>query len=423
MQLSYADTMLINPLGFMVLLLCCLALLLVERRYAFWPILIMVFFVSQAQRIVIFSLDFNQMRILVLVGLVRILFKGELAGLKRHKLDYLIIGYALVWALAHIARDGGGAIVFSLGQIVDLIVPYFVFRCLVQNYEDLINTVKLMSILTIFLSVFFIYESQTGRNIFSIFGGVPEFTDIRQGRLRCQGAFSHPIIAGVYFAVIVPLFAALWWNKNKVLATAGLVAALLIIVTSASSTPVFALLSALLAALFFYFRKNMKRIRWSAFSLLVLLHFIMKAPVWHLISRVSATGGSTSYFRYMLIDTTINNFSSWWLFGSSAYIGWYAYGMHDLTNQYVLSAISGGFFSLILFISILAVAFGAVGRSWRCNKENREKMIMIWALGCSLFALAMSFIGVALWGQLIILWPMLLAMIVSIDNHKSDVNI
>jgi len=32
----------------------------------------------------------------------------------------------------------------------------------------------------------------------------------------------------------------------------------------------------------------------------------------------------------------------------------------------------------------------------------------------------MSFIGVAIWGQMLMFWPMVLAMIASIDNHYED---
>ena len=40
-------------------------------------------------------------------------------------------------------------------------------------------------------------------------GGVPEITVVREGRLRCQGAFAHPILAGCFWAEQLPLIAAL----------------------------------------------------------------------------------------------------------------------------------------------------------------------------------------------------------------------
>jgi len=409
---------LIAPLGLAMLLLSCVVFLVVDRKHALWPLFIMVFFISQAQKVVVFSLDFNQMRVMVLVGLVRVLLKGELKNVKRHKMDYFIIAYALVVAVFHIIREGNEVIVFELGNLVDLIVPYIVFRALIQSHEDLIRAIKILSILSAVVLVFFINEAMTGRNMFSIFGGVPDYTVIRGGKLRCQGAFVHPIIAGVYFATVMPLFVSLFWHKHKALAVTGVLAAGIIIFTTASSTPVFAALSALLGALFFSLREHMMAVRWSVYALIGFLHMIMKAPVWNLIARVSATGSSDSWYRYMLINVTIHYFSDWWFIGSSSYYDWYEfYGPVDITDQFVASALQGGLLGLVLFIYIIALAFGAVGRMWRLAHQDKAKMVSAWALGCSLFALIMSFIGVSLWGQMFMLWAMVLAMIASMDNH------
>lgn len=418
---AYTNTTTINSLGLLMLLSCCFVLFSANRKIALWPIFIMVFFVSQAQRIAIFTLDFNQMRIIALVGLMRILFKERFNTLKPHKLDKFMIWYAVVSAIIHIIRSGGGAIVFELGHIVDLLAPYFVFRCLIRNYEDMLRAIKIISVLSMLVACFFIIEYSTTRNMFYIFGGVPEITTIREGKLRCQGAFSHPILAGTFFAVMMPLFLSLWWNKLKVLAVVGGISGLVIIGASNSSTSILSLLSAILAALFFPLRTKMKTVRWSIYTLLIALHLTMNAPVWSLISRISATGGSTSWFRFMLIDTTINHFSSWWLIGTSSYVDWYTFGLVDLTNQFVATALGGGLMSLILYIYIIAIGFGTVGRIWRAVQSDKEKIRMAWAMGCSLFALMMSFIGVALWGQIFILWAFVLASIASMDNYFRNI--
>jgi len=413
------------PLGLVMLLLCSLILLTADRKRAMWPVLIMFLLMSQAQKVVIFSLDFNQMRIMALVGMMRVLFKGELKNFKWHKIDYLIIGYALLVALFHIARDGGSVLVYELGHLVDLIVPYIVFRALIQTYEDLISTIKKLAILSAVAAAFFLNEHLTGRNIFSLFGGVPEYTVIRGDRLRCQGAFVHPIIAGVCFATMLPLFVSLWWHQYKTQAMVGVFSGLIIIYACASSTPVFAVLSSILGACFFLLREHMMAIRWSVYSMIVFLHMIMQAPVWNLIARVSATGSSDSWYRYMLIDVTIHYFSEWGLLGSSSssYGAWYnAFGPVDITNQFVGVALAGGLPGLILFISTIAFAFGAVGRMWRLAKQDKSRVYLAWALGCSLFGLVMSFIGVSIWGQMIMLWSMILAMIASMDNHYQHVS-
>ena len=411
------------PLGLAMLLLCGLILLFANRQRALWPVFIMFLLISQAQKLVIFSLDFNQMRIMAIIGLLRVLLKGELKNIKWHKIDYLVIAYALLVTFFHIIRDGESVIVFELGRLLDSVVPYIVFRALIQTHQDVISAIKKLIVLTTIASAFFLNEHLTGRNMFSIFGGVPEFTVIRDGRLRCQGAFVHPIIAGVCFATMAPLFVALWWHQYKTQAVVGVLAALLIIYACASSTPVFGVLSSILGAFFFFLREHMMAIRWSIYSMIVFLHMIMQAPVWSLIARVSATGSSDSWYRFMLIDVTIHFFSEWGFLGSSSssYASWYnTFGPVDITDQFVKVALNGGLPGLILFIFTIALAFGAVGRMWRLAKQDKAKMYLAWALGCSLFAMVMSFVGVSIWGQMILIWSMVLAMIASMDNDYKD---
>ena len=415
--IAYGVTAL-HPLALVMLLICGVALLALPRRHAIWPIIIMTFFIAQGQRLVLMGLDFNLMRVMVIFGLLRVLIKNELFVIKRHKLDPLVFIFAITQALTHIIRTGDSdALIFELGQFLDIVGTYYVFRCLLQTWDDVAQAVKSMVILSVPLVVFFILESMTGRNMFSVFGGVPDITQYRQGRLRAQGAFSHPILAGVFFAVIMPLIAAQWWGKvsQRKWSIIGLLIAFVIVITTASSTPVCAVIAGLIGAVVFQLREQMHLIRWGVLTSLIFLHLIMKGPVWHLISRVSAVGGSTGYYRYELIDATINHFSEWWLVGTSSTAHWF-WNATDLTNQIVKVCADGGILLLIIYISIITVAFATVGLVWRRERRDKPKVMMAWALGVSLFAMCMSFIGVAVWGQLLIIWYMLLAMIACIGN-------
>lgn len=48
------------------------------------------------------------------------------------------------------------------------------------------------------VAVFFPIASRTCQNMFASFGGVPPLTDVRDGRLRCRGAFAPAILAGCF---------------------------------------------------------------------------------------------------------------------------------------------------------------------------------------------------------------------------------
>lgn len=151
---------------------------------------------------------------------------------------------------------------------------------------------------------------------------------------------------------------------------------------------------------------------------LVGLHFVMNAPVWHLISRIDLVGGSTGWHRYYLIDQALRHFDEWWLLGttSTAHWGW---GLFDVTNQYVLEGVSGGILTLALFLSTLAVAYISVGRIWRSVQRDRAKVALGWALGVSLFVHTMVFLAVSYFGQIVMIWYLLLAVIGSLTPARA----
>jgi hypothetical protein len=64
-------------------------------------------------------------------------------------------------------------------------------------------------------------------------------------------------------------------------------------------------------------------------------------------------------------------------------------------------------------VLLIALSFRAVGRLWRrCARGDQRAMA--WALGVSLFAHVVSFIGVSYFGQIQVVWFMLLAAITSL---------
>src|SRR5690606_3331386 len=144
-------------------------------------------------------------------------------------------------------------------------------------------------------------EQSTRYNIFSIFGGVPAVTQIRDGRLRCQGAFAHPILAGCFWAAAIPLFATQWWRGAKAMALLSSGAALYIIFACSSATPVVGVICICIGVAAFFFRGHLRLVRWSILPTLTVLHLVMDKPVWHLVARTSSLGGS-SWHRYLLID-------------------------------------------------------------------------------------------------------------------------
>ena len=67
----------LNPIGLVAIIVLGTAMLLLPRRYAVWPMIIMSCFVAPAQRIAVFTLNFDLLRIMVIFGTARLLEIGR----------------------------------------------------------------------------------------------------------------------------------------------------------------------------------------------------------------------------------------------------------------------------------------------------------------------------------------------------------
>jgi hypothetical protein len=415
---EWKDVTNIHPVGLVTLLILGIAILFLPRRWAVLPMIVIACFIPGAQKLTFWGLDFNFLRIMVLFGVSRLFLKREYISFNWQPLDKILIAWVASSTLIYTLQQGNfSGLVNRLGFSFDVMGMYFIFRSLIRNYEDIGCVVSGFILVSIPLAAAFLVENRTGRNMFSVFGGVSEFTAVREGRLRCQGAFAHPILAGCFWASLIPLFAAQWWKdyKAKVWSCIGIIMSLIIITTCASSTPFMGVIAGIGGGLMFYFRRHLRSIRWSFILLLLALHMVMKKPVWHLVSRIDIAGGSTGWHRYFLIDSAIRHFDEWFLLGTKSTAHW-GPSMFDITNQYILEGVMGGFLTLIIFILIIVQAFSIIGRAWRLAPVKTYQMACIWSLGVSLFVHCVNFIAVSYFGQIQMIWYLLLAIIGSISN-------
>lgn len=407
----------VHPAGIAALGLLAAMMFALPRVWSLAPLLVLTCLIPAGQRIVVAGLDFTFLRLLVMVAWLRVLLRGEARRFRWSYLDIAVIGWALAAAALETMRaaDPSKAIINRLGYAFDALGTYFYFRLQLRGYRDLEHAIRALIFTSFPVLVFFVLESQTKYNIFHVFGGVPQTTLIRNGRLRCQGPYSHPILAGCFWAVLMPLFVArLWMARDRALSILGALAALGIVAASASSTPVMAVFFGLVGAAFWLFRKTVRWVRWLTIAGCLVLHFlIMEKPIWHLMARIDFVGGSTGYHRFHLMDQCINRFSEWWLLGvdSTGHWGW---GLQDVTNHYVYEAIGGGIWRLTIFVLMIVFAFVAVGRAVRSPHLERSEKIVAWALGTSMFAHSMNFLAVSYFNQILVVWYLHLAAISSI---------
>jgi hypothetical protein len=414
-QSDYYGETTVHPLALAALLVAALATLVLPRRWALLPLIVLCCFVPAAQRIVLVSLDFTFIRLMVVVGFFRVVLWQEFRGFQLKTLDKLVLAWtALELALALVNKPAQA--VFFAGEMFTRLGLYFMFRMLVRSYADIHRLVVGLIAISVPLAIAFTWEHMTARNVFSVFGGVPAITDLRQGRLRCQGAFAHPILAGCFWASVMPLMAAQWFRRGiwRLVSVAGLIASGVIVVMCASSTPIFGVLVGMIGLAMLPLRRQMHWFRWGSIAMLCGLHLVMNAPVWHLLARVSVVGGSTGWHRYSLIDKFISHWREWLVHGSARGTAHWGQGLFDVTNYYIIQGLRGGLPLLIVFLVLLRLAFRNTGDTWRAAGTDRVKLWTAWALGVCLAVHCANLVAVTYFGQINVVWYAQLAMIGSL---------
>ncbi len=412
----------VNPFIAIILILAGVLILVLPRNKVIVPFLVAALLIPNNQVLLIGIFHFPTMRVLVLFGLVR-MFSAKMTSKTVifsggwNKIDVVLILLAVITAVNGVLLwQNTAALVKQLGDLYTTLGVYSLLRFLLRDDEDAVRIIRSLAYISVVIAGIMLFEEVKGWNPFALLGGgQAAYYDslmIRDGRVRAVGSFAHTLLAGCYGAVIFPLFLALWWKdkKNRVSAVVGIIASTIITFATVSSTPVIAYVGGVSALCLWPARRFMRVMRWGIVLTLVFLHMVMKAPVWHLISRIDLTGGSSSYHRYQLIDMFIRHFSDWWLWGTKSNAEW-GWDMWDTANQYVGTGEASGLLPFLLLLAIIVYAFKYLGNARKAAEENRSLALYYWALCSALFANAVAFFGISFWDQTIVVWYGLLAII------------
>lgn len=426
MEQQFQDASNFNPAACAMLVVMVGLIWALPRRYAICPLLIIICVMPLGQRLVLFDLHFQFFRLVLLLGAVRVFIKGEMARLALNRTDKMFMWWAVLTVLlGTMAKPSSELFINRAGDAYNALGSYFFVRCVLVDFEDIVISVRALAWLSLPVAVLMVVEKTTGHNLLSVFGGVPEITMVREGHLRCQGAFRHPILAGCFGAAQIPLFMGLWFyrQEGRWLAVAAMASAIVIAVTASSSGALMAVLAAMVGLGLWRWRGYMRVLRWGTVLVILGLALVMQAPVWYLFAKLSAVTGGSGWHRAYLIDQTIAHFDEWWLFGTTYTAHWGPGGqviaadpnMMDITNHYVMEAVKGGVVKLGLFLAIIIRSFGSVGRRLHAEEAQSPARFLVWALGVSLFVHCLSFLSIPYFDQSIVVWYWLLAAISGMD--------
>jgi hypothetical protein len=395
----------IHPLVAVYLLIAVVLILALPREKAIMPFLVAYFTIPIQNVVVMGGFHFTALRIVILVGLARMVFLPGPSSKARfaprfNGVDWAVLLWSVSAAIAFcLLWMEKQAYIRSIGDLLDMLGGYLVVRFLIPDGEALRRTIKVFAAICVINGACMINEKINHFNVFGLVGGLSSEAT-RAGQIRAGGVMGC-LYAGALAGVLIPLFIWLWMEgRSRMAAFAGFAGATAMMITSHSSTSWMAYGASLLGLAFWPLRKKMSLVRWALLTILVGLHLSMKAPVWALIQRIDLTGSSSGNQRYRLVDMTIRHFSDWWLIGTKDYNTW-GWMSWDTVNQFVDVALTGGLLPLIFYILIFKRSFSAIGRARKVVEGKREQELLLWCLGSCLFATVVTHFGINYMAQLI----------------------
>lgn len=388
---------------------------------------------------------------------VRIDFAGQ--NLYSYRIGWLIF---LPWVVFKLLRDkfnwqmhdlllaaGSSWITFSmvmiygierglpsgLGITLDLIVPYFIARVAIRNFHDLRRTLIALAPIFFAFAILLPVEAYLQERFIrdtaaAIFGGLgtSEYgmssaflvaSDTRYGLLRATGPFSHPILAGTFFASLMPLY---YWSGVRgwprlLGAGAGCFA-----VFTLSSAALLALVMFCIMAAYDYFRRNITFLSWPLFiyctaSLAVVIHLLSENGLISVIIRYTLTP-QTGYYRLLIWEYGTESVKTNPMFGIGfeqfEALSW----MGDSIDAHWLNlAVRHGLPPAILLLSLtVAVIWGCARSASRFSEPNSSTLIGFAITLATLLVVAFS---VAYFGGMLIWFVIIVGIATSIYTARS----
>lgn len=396
------------------LVIAGVSLVALPRRWAALPLLLAAAYTTREPIVDLGPASLSVLRVLVVIGIARVLVRGERIATGIVTLDRLIVAWAVLLVVMS-AFHSSNAWTLRLGMVWGDIGTYLLLRVFIQDLTDVKRLFGAFTVALAPLALLMLYEKYAQHNPFAIMGG-SGLANIREGHVRAYGPFAHSILAGTVGAACFPM-ALYVWRQNRFVALLGLAATLGIVYASTSSGPIMMVGFALAALWLWNVRSRLRLVRWGSVAMICGLQIVMQDPVYFLMARVDITGGSQGWYRAQLIRSSLQHINEWWLAGTDYTRHWMPSGIPananntDITNHLLAMGVLGGLPLLILFVAVLASAFRAVGRAVRAHEGQRDTQFLSWTLGAILFAHVMNFWAISLFDQSVVFLYLIFAAI------------
>ena len=398
-------------LGLLLLVASSLCVLTLPPRWALVALVVGTVYLTKGAGAEIGGIMLHPHRMLMLMAVLRMLARGELAGLQLQFVDKLVlgsIGWLLFANLFHEQEPGSG-LVFTAGVGFEVLSSYFLVRAWCRGFEDVQLLAGSLAIVFVPMALSMLAETSLQTNPMGLLGG-GEWVNIREGIVRSRGTFTHAILAGSIAAACFPLMLCIWKN-NRVLSIVGMITTLSMVVTCHSSGPLVSLMVTGAIVLAWHLRYHTRRLIWLAIIGYIIIDLISNRPGYHaIVTRLDLTGSSTAYYRCLMIDTAIEHFNEWWLIGTDRTSHWIQSGVGsiigdgkhmDITNMFIATGVNGGFLATLFVFGIVvfSVKNVIVMATDKDSVPSKLERFSIWCLGAAIGSLAVSGLSVAYFDQ------------------------
>lgn len=422
-------------------LVACLLVVTLRPQYALAAFITALLWYPSFLAVSVGTIDILVGRFVVVVLLMRCIFDDQIRSrFVWSPLDTLVsvaVGIAVVAFFVNHPEDQTVMMVAESrgGYLMDTWCAYMAARFIITDRAKLISLLKCISIVLVPLAMLGVMECATGWRPFAPlwryspwFGeriGRRFLTEGRWGLNRAVGPFSHAILFGGGFAMFLPLIYYLrhekkqWHSWAYVLSGVALLGAL----SSLSSGPWVTVLVVLFCLAMEGHKVWVKRIFLFGVLSCILIGIVSNRPFYHVIASAANPLGGASWHRAKLIDLAVEHFHEWWKVGyGDQDPNWgAALGMTwtDVTNEYILNGVRYGILGIISVIAVLIQAFRGLAAAHRKLTQPTLKALC-WAFGSMLFAVAVTWMSVSFFGQLMTLFYCCLGMIGSLCSPSFD---
>lgn len=418
-----------NPQGATFFVICAVALVVLPRTWLALPIFLGTFCMTQGQALDIGGANFYLLRLLLVVGLLRVLLRREVRLSKLYPIEWAVLAWGLVaLAVCALRKDAADAFKYNAGMVMDASCVYLIFRAACRSPEEVKRCCYLLAVVLALSAIPTMLERRSGTNPFAIFGGVSETSAERDGKVRASGAFQTYITCGTAAATSVPLFVLLV-RSFRAAGAVGLLSAAVVVYCSNSSGPIMSLGAALFALWMWPRRHLLPALKVGVIVTLALLEVVMKSHVWYLMAKIDITSGNNGYHRAELITQAFNHLSEWWLAGTNYTRHWMVTGVTwspdhcDITDYYIKMGVLGGLPLMLAFLGVVWGGFRSarralVGAERAAQAGNgTDDGFLVWCLGAALFTHAVTFISVSYFDQTAVLFWTSVALLASMDHY------